>query len=378
MKKIKMSMAVGAVLLVLSACGQAEKPSPEETQADVTGGAVEVSDGTEKMRGTQDVEYADSDEGNPTGSKEEGHLVTDKDDVLESLTGEYSYSSDYGTGRLSIQKTSNGYDISDYESEDSYRFLADSSNIEAVEDGRIYIKYPEQAFSDGEAVFGYYILEYNTDGIDVYNGKSSFERAEFLYHATKETEASANQQENSAEDVETTESEMTAEELLDLFINGEICAVDSTDSTFYITDLNMDSGEWDSYSIGEKVDLDNDGENELVISGPYGGMYLDARDNKVYEFAVAEGTALVLSYTYYNGAVWIMYSNRSSAGFEFYHMEKFEGADNLVAEMNLGEELADPDHAEAGLKYTLNGTEISYEEYSELCSKIFAAEVNTN
>jgi hypothetical protein len=53
--------------------------------------------------------------------------------------------------------------------------------------------------------------------------------------------------------------------------------------------------EWDAYSIGEKTDLDNDGENELIINGPYGGIYLDARDNKVYEFASGEGSALILS-----------------------------------------------------------------------------------
>ena len=188
-------------------------------------------------------------------------------------------------------------------------------------------------------------------------------------------ESSENQQESSVQTVENEVPERTAEELLDLFINGSISAVDSTDlsSAFYITDLNMDSGEWESFSLGEKVDLDNDGENELVINGPYGGMYLDARNNKVYEFAVGDGTALVLSYTYYNGAVWILYSNRSSAEFEFYHMEKFEGADNVTAEMNFGEEF-DTNNA----KYTLNGAEISYDEYTALCSKIFAAEVNTN
>ncbi len=158
--------------------------------------------------------------------------------------------------------------------------------------------------------------------------------------------------------------------------NDAVTLEDSA-STFSVNDLNMDSEEWGTYSIGEKVDLDNDGENELIINGPYGGIYLDARGDKVYEFASGGGTVLVLSYTYYNGAVWIMYSNRSSAGFEFYHMEKFEGADNLTAEMNFGEEF-DPNNAEAGIKYTLNGAEISYDEYTELCSKIFAAEVNTN
>lgn len=193
-------------------------------------------------------------------------------------------------------------------------------------------------------------------------------------------EASANQQENSAKTVDNADSEMTADELLDLFINGAIDAVDPTDmtSTFYITDLNMDSEEWDAYSIGEKADLDNDGENELIISGPYGGIYLDARDNKVYEFAAGEGTTLTLSYVYYNGAVWIMYSNSMNAGYESYHMEKYEGADNLVGEMNFGEELVDENNTESGMKYTLNGAEISYDEYTALGSKIFAAQVNTN
>ena len=174
-------------------------------------------------------------------------------------------------------------------------------------------------------------------------------------------------------------TEMKTEELLDLFINGSISAISSEDSAsaFYITDLDMDSGEWDSYSIGERVDLDNDGENELIICGPYGGIYLDARNNKVYEFAVGEGDALVLSYVVYNGSTWIMHSNRMNTGYEAYHMEKFEGADNLAAEMNFSEELVDEDNVEGKEKYTLNGTEISYDEYFELCSKIFAAEVTT-
>lgn len=184
-------------------------------------------------------------------------------------------------------------------------------------------------------------------------------------------------EEPNAQTGESIDIEMTTEELLDLFINGSISANSSENSAFYITDLDMDSGEWDSYSIGERVDLDNDGENELIICGPYGGKYLDARNNKVYEFAAGEGDGLVLSYIVYNGSTWIMYSNRMHTGYEAYHMEKFEGADNLVAEMNFDEELVDEDNVEGEEKYTLNGTEISYEEYLELCSKIFATEVTT-
>lgn len=176
--KMKMAVAMGVIVFALSACGQAE--SPEEAQTNVAGDAEEISDSTDEIQGTQDDEIADSVHSDPTEGKE---------DVLESLTGEYEYLSDHGNGRLVIQKTSSGYDISDYESEDSWRFLADSSDIETMEDGRIYLKYPEQVFSDDTVVFSYYILGYTADGIDVYCGESSFEEVEFLYHATRKTEA---------------------------------------------------------------------------------------------------------------------------------------------------------------------------------------------
>ena len=446
MKKAVMAMIMGAALLTVSSCGQAK--NSQDAQTNVISSTAESGGSTGEVQKTQNDNIIGSD------------LAE-----LENLTGEYEYLSDYGIGKLMIQKSSNGYDISDYESESSCRFLADSSNIETIENNRIYVKYPEQVFSDDTVNFNYYVLEYSTDEISVYYGESGFEETQLLYCATKKIEARADAYEYEGEynsydinepaleikknDDETYQIQIdlfrlwdfydgagkiteeglefastgprgnevngvikleediavvtifgqewldfaglseykfyktsdipNIDDLLDSFINGLANAVDSEDSasTFSISDLNMDSEEGDAYSIGEKVDLDNDGEDELIINGPYGGIYLDERDDKVYEFAAGEGTALILSYTYYNGAVWIMYSNRSSAGFEFYHMEKFEGADNLTAEMNFGEEF-DPDNAEAGIKYTLNGAEISYDEYSELCSKIFAAEVNTN
>lgn len=368
MKRAAMAMITGVMLLSLSACGQAEDSG--DAQTNVTDGTAETGGSVGEIQKTLNDNIAGS---------SDSELAE-----LENLTGEYEYLSDFGTGRLIIQKTSNGYDICDYESESLYRFLAGSFDIETIENNRIYLKYPEQVFSDDTVIFSYYVLEYNTDEIDVYCGESGFEETQFLYHATKKkeegSEFSANRQESDIQEFEDTGLEGAADELLDSFINGSTSAVDPADltSAYYITDLNTDSEEWDAYSVGEKVDLDNDGENELIISGPYGGMYLDARDNKVYEFATGEGNALILSYVYYNGAIWITYSNRMNAGYESYHMEKYEGADNLVAEMNFGEESVDPNNSEFGMKYTWNGTEISYDEYTALCSKILAAEVNTN
>lgn len=102
------------------------------------------------------------------------------------------------------------------------------------------------------------------------------------------------------------------------------------------------------------MDLDNDGENELIIRGTYGGVYFDARDNKVC-LARGDGDANILSYTYYNGEIWILYSNSVNEGAESYHMEKYEGADKLVAKMNFSEKFADANNPKAGKKYVLNG-----------------------
>ena len=114
-----------------------------------------------------------------------GRTTKDVPLALEDLIGEYEYLSDDGAGKLTIKKIADGYDISDYVSEISYRFLADSSNVEATKNNRIYIKYPEQVFSDDTVIFSYYILEYTSSGLDVYYGKSSPEDARFLYHATR-------------------------------------------------------------------------------------------------------------------------------------------------------------------------------------------------
>ena len=40
--------------------------------------------------------------------------------------------------------------------------------------------------TDDTVIFEYYILEKASDGIDVYYSPSSFDEAEFLYHAVRE------------------------------------------------------------------------------------------------------------------------------------------------------------------------------------------------
>jgi len=55
---------------------------------------------------------------------------------LSAMIGTYHYTSDYGTGRLMIEATEDGIDISDYESEDTYRFLANETNVKNEEENK--------------------------------------------------------------------------------------------------------------------------------------------------------------------------------------------------------------------------------------------------
>ncbi len=200
MRKMKIAMSVGAILFVLSSCGRIENP---EDDTKVESGIEKIVESDEEPQAAQNTGTAgdsedqiSSDNGDSAAHAAGGEKAeTGKENVPEIPVGEYEYVSDGGIGRLVIEKISGGYDISDYESEYSYRFLADSSNIQAVEDNKIYIKYPEQVYADDTADFSYYTLEYNTDEINVYYRKSPREEAEFLYCAKKKQPDGAKQAE---------------------------------------------------------------------------------------------------------------------------------------------------------------------------------------
>ena len=91
---------MGAALLTLSSCGQVK--NSEDAQTNIVSRTAEPDGSTGEVQKTQNDNIAGSD------------LAE-----LENLIGEYEYLSDYGTGKLMIQRSSNGYDISDYESESS-------------------------------------------------------------------------------------------------------------------------------------------------------------------------------------------------------------------------------------------------------------------
>lgn len=357
MKKIPVMLVAGAIVFMLSSCGQTK--DAEEGQTDTANNIWENSTEADEADSVEDTELLCH-----AVKKDEQEVKHEPTvNVTEAITGLYVCPIDEST--LSIADDVDG----------SYRAAVDLFRLTSIDDftgkyenGILTMIGTDRAgnpitaeitFSDEQAILTF------TDSTWEYLANGT------QYVFNKQIDAQVD---------ENTDVEMTAEELLDSFISGKISAVSSEDptSTFYINDLKMDSEEWDSYSIGEKVDLDNDGEDELIICGPYGGIYLDARDHEVYEFARGDGTGLMLSYVVYNGATWIMYSSRMHAEYEVYYMKKFEGADHLVAEINFGEEAVDKNNIESGRKYTWNGTEVSHEEYAALASKIFATEVYTN
>lgn len=176
-------------------------------------------------------------------------------------------------------------------------------------------------------------------------------------------------------DIETINVEgFNADEILDLFIDGKIMAyyTDGDREPFYMTDLPSDPEDFTYYSVGDRVDLDNDGENELIINGPYGGIYMDAREGKVYVLAEGDGTASCLSYTEFDGKTWIIHSDTTHGGRIMYDFTLYDGMGNVVDEFNFDKEFWETPDVEDGPNtvYTYRNEQITKEEYDELRMKI--------
>lgn len=178
---------------------------------------------------------------------------------------------------------------------------------------------------------------------------------------------------------ETSKSDSAAmsesEELLDAFLAGEVPAIydNGEESVIMFDQLPFDEEDYFSYSVGERIDLDNDGENEQIVDGPYGGIYFDARDGRVYVLASGEGTAGVLYYTNYDNAVWIVHSDTTHAGRQMYLLSKYDGEGNIVDEFQLSAEYWNsPDGKyDENSEFTYRDEKISMDEYEALRKEIF-------
>ncbi|MBR2403037.1 MAG: hypothetical protein IKB01_09780 [Lachnospiraceae bacterium] len=191
-----------------------------------------------------------------------------------------------------------------------------------------------------------------------------------------QTEIGTEQNTQVQEENEATEqvAKSEADDLLDKFLAGEMDADRNGlygEGTFNISDLQMDVEDWASYSIGERLDLDNDGENEQILNGPYGGIYLDASDGKVKVFACGEGTAWNLSYTLSEDEVWIVYSDTTHAGRDCYFLEKYSGAEEVVEKVSLKVYFE-----ENVVTYYVDEQEVSLSVFKEELEKYFGTSEN--
>ncbi len=166
-----------------------------------------------------------------------------------------------------------------------------------------------------------------------------------------------------------------ADKLFEKAISGEIPVVayyEDIDISYNIPDLPNDPDDWESYSVGERVDLDNDGVKELIINGPYGGKYLDARDGRVYQLAEGEGTTGQLCHADYKGKTYICHVDNSHGGREIFMMDQYNGDGEIVEATSLTAEYWDYVEFNEDVAICHFGDEkISVEKYLTLRKEIF-------
>lgn len=196
------------------------------------------------------------------------------------------------------------------------------------------------------------------------------------------------------EKTEAEDKNLSNDELYKKFLNNEIPAVyDLYEDYDYETDTyttTIKDGGWyyfasldDSYGgyhVAEKTDLDNDGENELVLEyrdwPEYCRRFIDASDGVVHELAAGEGTGEWLSYTNYDGAVWIVTSDSSHAQRQYFLLEKYQGYGDPVEMISLSWE-DNEDNGDSGSDvydesdiYMLNDKAITMDEYENYVRKL--------
>lgn len=162
------------------------------------------------------------------------------------------------------------------------------------------------------------------------------------------------------------------------FIQGEAKAYrEDSENGFYIQNLPMAEGEDDldyfHYRIGEFVDLDNDGEDELILDGPYGGMFLDCVDGNVVVFAEGQGTARCLLYVYYENAYWIVYADEQHAGRQIYDFFKYDGSQKIVDSFRFSAEYYNTTYEEGD--FTFRDKAITMDQFEELWFSFFGRRV---
>ena len=177
------------------------------------------------------------------------------------------------------------------------------------------------------------------------------------------------------DEAENTESSNAASDLIDAFIRGEINAESTYEGRepVNISELENNEEEWLRYEVGDRLDVDNDGEDELVMNGPYGGMILDARDDKVYILAEGDGMAAVLSVAKLDDEFWVVHADTSHGGREMYFLEKYNGKGEVTDTTTLSAEYWDnpDDQYDENSDFKFRDEPITMEEFERIRDEMY-------
>lgn len=165
---------------------------------------------------------------------------------------------------------------------------------------------------------------------------------------------------------------MTESEAFDRFLNNELPVFSGLDREWSIYYDDYCSGgflEEEEYGIS-RLDLDNDGKEELVIDsvGHYGAAIIDFMDGILYFLAEGEGTAGICSYTFIEDEAWIVHSDTTHGGRQMFWFEKFNGDGEIVDQFTLSAEYWDEPwgrYAENS-DFTYRDEKITMQEYENL------------
>lgn len=216
-------------------------------------------------------------------------------------------------------------------------------------------------------------LEAFVSGSDVVDDESDESDKSAKDTAVAEEEDNTNIAEETDEEV--TDEKTSADTLFAEWIEGKRTVKEEEFGSEYVyAELTDSSLEWEMYSNIGTEDIDSDGEPELLLSGPYGLMIVDARDNELYVLAEGNGMGGICALTKYNDSWWVLSMDASHAGREMYDMKRYESG-RLVETTSLYAEYWDNenDKYDENSDFSLGGKKITMAEFESIRDEIKAA-----
>lgn len=152
------------------------------------------------------------------------------------------------------------------------------------------------------------------------------------------------------------------------FVNNNAGAKFESGDILLASDLVFDDADITTYQSYEKVDADNDGEEELHLIDYYGGVIIDWNGTD-YQVLAMGGGANELSIADYEGETWLINSDLTHDGRQYYFFQKFQGNEK-VDEFSLSAEYWECDYESEETVFMYNEEESTREEFEKITSSL--------